>query len=113
MELKAIVSGTASKTMTKSNGAEYVLINCEITEGPAKGKIVAGTRTTINADGIEKSIPEVGQEVVLHVTAVDSTSQPGKLVIFYEIGTNSTASHDEMADLLGLSVAAANTNQYF
>lgn len=103
MEIKAVIVGNASKTMSKSNGAEYVLMNCEILEGKAKGLIVAGTRTTINQDGLEKSIPEVGQEVVLHHRAVESTSEAGKYVHFFEIATGfNTADNDELSALLGV-----------
>lgn len=103
MEIKAVIVGTPSKTMSKSNDAEYVLINCEILEGPAKGLIVAGTRTTVNVKGEEKSIPEVGTEVVLHHRAVESTTEPGKYVHFFEIATGlATANNDELTALLGV-----------
>lgn len=110
MEIKAVIVGTASKTMSKSNGAEYVLMNCEILEGPAKGKIVAGTRTTINQDGLEKSIPEVGQEVVLHHRAVESTAEAGKYVHFFEIQAGLvTADNDELSALLGVGTPSTQT----
>lgn len=105
---KAKIIGTPSKVMTKSNGAEYVLINAEILEGPAKGKVVASTRTIKNAEGLEKSIPEVNTEVSLWHTALESSSNPGKFVHFFEIQTGATqATNDELSALLGVPQLAS------
>lgn len=102
--IKAVVRSNASKVMQKSNGAEYVLLNCEILDGPAKGAIVAGTRTTINENGEEKSIPEIGTEVVLYHRTMASTKEEGKFVHFFEVSTGlATTSNDELTALLGVA----------
>lgn len=109
--LKAVVIGNPSKIMTKSNGSAYVLINCEIIEGRAKGAIVAGTRTIVTRDGEEKEVPVKGQEIVLYRRVLPSTTEEGKFVNFFEIGTSpATTSNDELNALLGIdNVAVVNT----
>ena len=103
---KAKIKSTPSKVMGKSNGSEYVLINAEILEGPAKGAIVAATRTTKNAEGQEKEIPAVGTEVTLYHTPVEKSDEPGKYVHFFEISTGTPqTSNDELTALLGTTVA--------
>lgn len=107
--MKAIIKGQASKVMSKSNGAEYVLINCLILDGPAKGSVVAGTRTVVNAEGIEKSIPSIDDEVTLHHSVVPSTSKPGSFVHFFEISTAmQTESNDALTALFGVTAEADN-----
>lgn len=102
-QFKGIVRSEASKVMAKSNGSSYVLINVEIIEGPAKGKIVASTRTTTNANGDEKAIPALGQEVTLWHQCLENNSVPGKFVHFFEIQTGIVAtSNDELSALLGV-----------
>ena len=99
---KAKVTSSPSKIMNKSNGSEYVLQNVQILEGPAKGKIVAGTRTIKNAEGVEKSVPEIGAEVTVYHQALESSQKPGKYVHFFEISTSQPqASMDELTALFG------------
>jgi hypothetical protein len=102
---KAAVKSAPSKTMSKSNGSDYVLINVELLDGPAKGKIVAATRTIKNVDGKEKSVPAIGEEVTLYHQVLPSTQVPGKFVHFFEISTGMvSASNDELTALLGTTV---------
>jgi hypothetical protein len=102
---KAQIKSNPSKVMTKSNGSEYVLVNAEILDGPAKGAIVAATRTTKNADGQEKEIPAIGTEVTVYHTALESSAEPGKYVHFFEVSTGTVqTSNDELTALLGANV---------
>lgn len=104
---KAQIKSNPSKVMTKSNGSEYVLVNAEILEGPAKGKIVASTRTIKNAEGQEKDVPAIGTEVTLYHQALESSNEPGKFVHFFEVSTGTVqASNDELTALLGAEVPA-------
>lgn len=82
---KGIVKSNGSDVLTKSTGAQYVLMNVEITEGPAKGLVVCATRTTVTAEGVIKSIPKVGEEVVLNHTVVPSTKEGEKNKHFFEV----------------------------
>jgi hypothetical protein len=103
-QFKGIVRSEASKVMAKSNGSSYVLMNVEITEGPAKGKIVASTRTITNASGVAKAVPAIGQEVTLWHQCLESNSESGKFVHFFEIQTGIVStSNDELSALLGVS----------
>ena len=105
---KAQIKSNPSRIMKKSNGSEYVLINAEILEGPAKGKIVAATRTIKNAEGVTKSVPEIGTEVTLYHQALESSSEPGKYVHFFEVSTGQVqASNDELTGLFGLEAVKA------
>ncbi len=107
---KAKVVGSQSKPMTKANGAIYVLMNCQILEGPAKGLIVAGTRTIVNAEGEDKEIPSMGDEVILYRSVLPSTKEEGKYVNFFEISLgNITASNEMINELLGVSSEVATT----
>lgn len=110
IEFKAIVKGTPSQTFEKENGGQYVLQNCEITEGPLKGKIVSGTRTIKNAKGDEKEVVEVNTEVKLYLTRVESTTQQGGFMNFFEISTGLSASQDELNDLLNASQGVNTAN---
>ena len=96
---KAKVTGVGSETRQKSNGGEYVLQNCIITEGPLAGKTVLGTRTTKNADGKTKEQVPVNTEVQLFLTRVESTNGEG-MFNFFEISAGLTASQDELNALL-------------
>lgn len=84
---KAVIKSAPSKVMSKSNGAEYVLMNVELADGPAAGHIVAGTRTIKNGAGDEKSCPEIGDEVTVYHTYMESTVDEGEFVHFFEIST--------------------------
>lgn len=101
-----VVSREASKELTKQtkNGpATYVLHNVEITEeGPLKGKTVTGQRTLLNSEGEEKSSVEVGQEVVLYLRVVEDDK--GNKKPFFDIGTDNTASDEEILLALGETV---------
>ena len=101
--IEAIIKGTASKEMTKSNGAKYVLINCMITSGPAEGLVVAGTFTTLTAEGVEKEVPAPETEVILYREVLPSTKEAGKFVNFFNIGLGYTqADNDLLNSLLGV-----------
>ena len=104
---KAIIRSTPSKELEKSNGGKYVLLNAEILDGPATGAIVAATRTTLNVDGLEKDIPEIGTEVTLYHQALESSIEPGKYVHFFEISTGTAqTSNDDLSDMFGLKAPA-------
>lgn len=104
-QFKAITKSVASKETVKSNGGAYVLQNCEITEGPLKGLVVTGTRTTKNAGGKAKELVPINTEVILHLTRVPSTQDPSKMVNFFEISTGMSASQDEINAKLALMLA--------
>ena len=108
---KARITSNPSRIMEKSNNSsEYVLINAEILEGPAKGKIVAATRTIKNAEGVTKSVPEIGTEVTLYHQALESSSEPGKFVHFFEVSTGQVqTSNDELTGLFGLEAVKAQS----
>jgi hypothetical protein len=106
LAFRAIVDTRASKAMPKSNGGEYVLHTCTITEVPdAKlaaliGKPVTGTRTTkVVRDGavVEKDGVEQGQEVTLYYSAVPKNDGSG-MKHFWEIATQPIATSDEELD---------------
>ncbi len=98
---KATIKGNASEQVwTKSNGAEYVLIQCLITEGPLKGQLVSGTRTIKSKEGKEKSIPSIGDNITLYHRALPSTSGSG-YKHFFEISSGvMSASDDTLTALL-------------
>lgn len=107
---KAIVKSGASAVQSKTNGGQYVLHNCEITEGPLKGLVVTGTRTVKNAQGKAKEPVALNTEVMLHLTRVPSTQDPSKMVNFFEISTGMSASQDEINAKLAL-VLAGNVSE--
>ena len=98
---KATIKGNASEQVwTKSNGAEYVLIQCLITDGPLKGQLVSGTRTIKSKDGKTKSIPSIDDNITLYHRALPSTTGSG-YKHFFEISTGvMSASDDTLTALL-------------
>lgn len=100
--MTAIVKGNASKVLPKSNGAQYVLINCLITSGPAKGLTVLGTRTILTKDSVTKSIPDLNAEITLYHSVVPSTKAGEKNQHFFEISTGAdTASNADLDAIFG------------
>lgn len=100
--MTAIVKGNASKVLPKSNGAQYVLINCLITSGPAKGLTVLATRTILTKDSVTKSIPDLNAEITLYHSVVPSTKAGEKNQHFFEISTGAdTASNAELDAIFG------------
>ena len=95
--------GKASKTFSKSNGNEFVYILVQLEEGAAKGHTVFASRTTLS-NGVEKSIPEEGEEVIVYHTKLPSTKEAGKFVHFFEISTGEVASLIMTHQLLPWSV---------
>ncbi len=70
---KAVVAGAASKEMSKSNGATYVVHAVEITEpGKLFGIQVPAARTLVNGEGEEKSHVGTGQEVIVYMTVIET-----------------------------------------
>lgn len=101
---KAIIKSAPSKTMSKSNGAEYVLISVELLDGPAAGHVVAATRTTKNGAGEDKDIPEVDAEVTVYHTHMESTVNEGEFVHFFEISTGiPQTDNNTLSALFGLN----------
>lgn len=102
----AVITREASKEMTKSNGANYVLHNAEITEeGPLKGKIVTCSRSLTNKDGDIKKGVEVDQEVTLWLQVV--TGPDGNKKPFFEVQAGDSANSDEdILTALGFDVKA-------
>ena len=102
---KATVTSVASKTMTKSNDAEYVIHSCEITEeGPLKGISVPAARTIKNGEGEDKAGVDKDQEVVLYLSMY--TNKDGNVEPRFEISTGSnTATSSEIMAALGLATA--------
>ncbi len=100
--MTAIVKGTASKVMPKNNGAQYVLITCLITSGPATGLMVSGTRTILTKDGVTKKTPELNAEITLYHSVVPSTKEGEKNQHFFEISTGAdTASNADLDTAFG------------
>lgn len=100
---KAIIKSAGSKTLTKQNGAQYVLMNAEITEGPLKGKMVAATRTVVTKDAVVKEVPEIGTEVTLYHSYVESTREGEQFQHFFEISLSAeSTSNNDLTALLGL-----------
>ena len=101
----AKVVSVASKTMTKSNEAEYVIHSCEITEeGPLKGINVPAARTIKNGEGLVKAGVEEDQDVVLYLSMY--TNKDGVVEPRFEISTGgNTATASEIMAALGLAVA--------
>ncbi len=100
---KGIVKKANDAVLSKVNGAQYVLVNVEITEGPAKGLVVLATRTTLTAEKVVKAIPAIDEEVVLYHTVVPSTREGEKNQHFFEIGTGiQTASNTALDSVFGL-----------
>lgn len=66
IKFKGLVTSHASKEMTKSNDAVYVLHDVKVIEGPLRGKTVTGSRTLVNVEGEEKAPVSIDQEVVLY-----------------------------------------------
>jgi hypothetical protein len=100
LTFKGIVTGNASKVMiknTQDGPSEYVLINCLITEGFAKGTSVSGSFTTKNASGVVKEVPATDAEITLWHTAVESRTEPGKMINLFDIGGTPIAKFDNNA----------------
>ena len=83
---KAVVTSKASKTFPISNGNEFVYIKVQLEEGAAKGLTVLAFRTTLS-NGVEKSIPKKGEEVIVYHTQLPSTKDLGENLHFFEIST--------------------------
>lgn len=100
LTFKGIVTGKASKVLTKNTQdgiSEYVLVNCLITEGFAKGTQVSGSVTTKNAAGVIKEVPAVDAEITLWHTAVPSRTEPGKMINLFDVGGEPIAKFDNNA----------------
>jgi hypothetical protein len=93
LTFKGIVTGNASKVMTKNTDegpTEYVLIKCSITEGFAKGTEVAGSFTTRNIKGVVREVPAVDTVITLWHTAVQSRTEPGKMINLFDVSIGGT-----------------------
>ena len=105
--INAQITGTASKVIFKNTSegqSQYVLVDCTITDGPAKGKVVVGQFTTLNSKGTEREIPALDTNVALWVSALPATKGDG-VALFYNIQLGSAkADNNEMAALLGITV---------
>ena len=101
--MTAIVKSVGSRTLDKKNGAQYVLQNCLITDGPAKGMLVLATRTTLTKDKVAKEVPALGAEVTLFHSTVVSTVAGQKNQHFFEISIGGdTASNADLDTAFGL-----------
>lgn len=97
-----IVKSAGSKSMPKVNGATYVLMNVLITSGKATGLTVLSTRTTKTKDGIDKVLPEIGDEITLYHSVVPSTKAGEKNQHFFEISMGmDTASNADLDAAFG------------
>lgn len=109
--LKVRIISAPSKAMPKSNGGSYVLQNGEITEGPAKGHVIAVSRTILNkenaalkAAGEEftaKEPFELNQEVTVYPRQVQA--EDGRVLTFFEGQGSTSASAEEATDILKLA----------
>jgi len=86
VELSAKVIAHPSATQYNEKAkSEYSLMACEILEGPAKGSIVTGRRTTLNYKGVAKDNCEKGDKVTLHMTIFEKDN--GERVPSFQIST--------------------------
>jgi len=100
--MTGIVKSTASKTLPKSNGAQYVLMSVEITSGKAKGLTVLATRTILTKEAVVKSVPGVDAIVTLYHSVVPSTKEGEKNQHFFEISTGAdTATNADLDAIFG------------
>ena len=100
--IKAVVKSVTSQVFSKSNGAEYVLCNCELIEGKGIGLVVPAQRTILTPTKESKPTPNIGDEVVVYHSAVPSKEDPTKLTHFFDIGMRAgTASQDELRAIFG------------
>jgi hypothetical protein len=100
---KGIIKSQGSKTLPKSNGGTYILMDVELLDGKAKGLTVAGTRTTLTKDSVVKSVPEIGTEVTVHHKMLPSTKELGKYAHFFEISVGgNTATNEELSNAFGV-----------
>jgi hypothetical protein len=100
--MTGIVRSTGSKVMSKSNSAEYILMNVEITSGKGVGLTVLATRTTLTAKGIAKAIPAMDSVVTLYHSVVPSTKEGEKNQHFFEISTGAdTATNADLDAIFG------------
>lgn len=86
--------------ISKQNSGVYNLHRVLVLDGPLKGNKVLGQRTILNKDGEDKAPCQVGDEVTIHMSIVDSTTEPGKKAYFFEIEKESTLNNDAIAALL-------------
>ena len=98
--MTGIVKSTGSKVLAKSNGASYILMNVEITSGPAKGLTVLATRTTITKEAVVKSVPELDTVVTLYHSVVPSTKEGEKNQHFFEISTGADTATNADLDVV-------------
>lgn len=98
---KAVVTSKASKVMSKSSGAKYVIHNCKFTEGPLAGKNTPASRTILNRDNEEKAGVEVDQEVTLYLSV--GTDNDGNKKFYFEISAQQeSVSTEEIAAALAM-----------
>jgi len=98
--MTGVVKSTGSRVLAKSNGASYMLMNVEITSGPAKGLTVLATRTTITKEAVVKSVPEMDSVVTLYHSVVPSTKEGEKNQHFFEISTGADTATNADLDAL-------------
>lgn len=97
---KAKIVSISDEIREKSNGGQVQLCQALITDGPLEGMTVLSQRTIKNASGAEKPVVNVGQEVVLYHSQLESTSKPGTMQNFFEVSTGLGASQDDINEAL-------------
>lgn len=103
--IKCKVIAKESKVLSRSNGGEYVLHNCEILDGAHKGAVIAVQRTLLNAENAElkankqayetKEPFEVGQEIVAYPSTVQDAE--GNFATFFEGSSGAMAASPAQA----------------
>lgn len=95
--IKCRVKTAASVKMPKENGGEYVLHNCVILEGPDEGSMIPVSRTTKNAEGVEKSVFQVGDVITAYPTII--VGRDGEEIAFFEGQGQQTVTLTEAAKI--------------
>jgi hypothetical protein len=68
---KAIVVTSSEEVRLKSNGAAFQKCTVKHIDGPLAGEVFFANRTLKNAEGVEKSAVEPGQEVLCYNRYID------------------------------------------
>lgn len=106
----AKIVSISNEIKTKSNGGQVQLCQALITEGTLKGLTVLAQRTIKNAEGVEKALVTVNQEVKVYHSQLESTTNPGTMQNFFEVSTGLGASQDEINARLANAVSAEVAN---
>jgi len=91
-----VISEASEKLAPTEKGSIRVLHLVRLEDGPGKGLEVTATRTILNSYGKTKAGVKPGDKITVFHEQVESTSNPGTMMNFFQISTGQGASQDEI-----------------